>query len=129
LRILVVDDNLDASKMLSRVIVAMGYHVTTAADGKEAIEKAEADRPDVILMDLGMPRMNGYEAARYIRQQDWGKETVLVALTGWGQGVDRQKSKAAGFDHHLVKPADPQELRVLLDSFAKGRLPWNNRAN
>ncbi len=117
LHILVVDDNLDASKMLSRVIVAMGYHVTTAVDGKEAIEKAEADRPDVILMDLGMPRMNGYEAARCIRQQDWGKETVLVAITGWGQDVDRQKSKEAGFDHHLVKPADPQELRMLLGSF------------
>lgn len=116
MHVMVVDDNLDASKMLSRVIVAMGYEVTSAGDGKEAIEKAEVDHPDVILMDLGMPRMNGYEAARHIRQQDWGKKTVLVALSGWGQDVDRQKSKAAGFNHHLVKPADPQELRTLLGS-------------
>lgn len=116
MRILLVDDNFDASKMLSRVILAMGYKVATAADGKEAIEKAEDYRPDVILMDLGMPRMNGYEAARHIRQQGWGKETVLVALTGWGQDSDRQKSKDAGFDHHLVKPADPLELRILLAS-------------
>jgi len=115
-RILVVDDNLDALRMLSRVVRAMGHEVATSADGKAAVEKAAEYRPDVILMDLGMPRMNGFEAARRIRQQPWGVEMKLVALTGWGQAVDRQKSKDAGFDHHLVKPADPQELRLLLDS-------------
>ena len=115
-RILVVDDNIDASRMLSRVVQAMGYEVATSADGKEAIEKAEEYRPDVILMDLGMPRMNGYEAARHIRHQPWGEKILLIALTGWGQDADRRKSKAAGFDHHLVKPADPQELLLLLAS-------------
>jgi len=70
----------------------------------------------VILMDLGMPRMNGYEAARHIRHQPWGEKILLIALTGWGQDTDRRKSKAAGFDHHLVKPADPQELLLLLAS-------------
>lgn len=116
MRILVVDDNLDASSMLSRMVIAMGHEVAIAADGKEAIEMAEVYRADVVLMDLGMPRMNGYEAARYIRQQQWGRETVLVAVTGWGQDVDRLKSKESGFDHHLVKPADPQELRMLFAS-------------
>lgn len=114
--ILVVDDNLDASKMLSRVVQAMGFEVATSGDGKEAIEMAEDFQPELILMDLGMPRMNGYEAARFIRQQPWGKQIILVALTGWGQDVDRRKSKEAGFDHHLVKPADPEELRQLLAS-------------
>jgi PAS domain S-box-containing protein len=121
MKILVVDDNLDAAKMLSRVVAAMGCEVATAADGKDAIEKAEEYRPNLILMDLGMPRMNGYEAVRHIRQQPWGEKMVVVALTGWGQDVDRQKSKEAGFDHHLVKPADPQELRQLFESLGNSQ--------
>jgi len=115
-RILVVDDNLDAARMLSRVIQAFGNEVRVSPDGQDAVNVASAFRPDVILMDLGMPKMNGYEAARYIRQQSWGQQIYLVALTGWGQEVDRQRSKEAGFNHHLVKPADPNEIRRLLAS-------------
>jgi len=115
-RILVVDDNLDAARMLSHLIKAFGNEVRMSPDGQDAVGVAATFQPDVILMDLGMPRMNGYEAARYIRQQPWGQQMYLVALTGWGQEVDRQRSKEAGFDHHLVKPADPGDVQRLLAS-------------
>ncbi|WP_309007557.1 ATP-binding protein [Pelagicoccus sp. SDUM812005] len=113
-RVLVVDDNQAAAKMLGLVVKMFGNEVRLAGDGQEAIEVAAEFRPNVVLMDLGMPKMNGYEAARHIRQQPWGKEMMLVALTGWGQEEDRRKTKEAGFDHHLVKPAEPAEVQRLL---------------
>ena len=81
-----------------------------ADDGFEAVEKARALKPDVVVMDIGMPRMNGYEAAECIRSQPWGQEMLLVALTGWGQDEDKRRSREAGFQHHLVKPAEPADL-------------------
>src|SRR5690606_3439168 len=99
-RVLVVDDNQAAAHMLSVVVRLLGHEVEMARDGREAIERADAFRPDVILMDLGMPKMNGYDAARHIRQQPWGKGMRLVALTGWGQEEDRRRTKEAGFDFH-----------------------------
>jgi CheY-like chemotaxis protein len=114
LRILVVDDNVDAALMLGVVVRALGNEVRTAHDGQQAIEMAADFRPHVALMDLGMPKLDGYEAARHIRQQPWGKDLVLVALTGWGQDEDKQRTREAGFDHHLVKPADPAALQRLL---------------
>ena len=114
-RVLIVDDNKAAADMLSLIVKTLGYQVRTASDGQAAIEVAGEFRPDVVLMDLGMPRMNGYDAARRIRQETWGKDMLLVALTGWGQDEDKQRTKEAGFDFHLVKPAEPAELQRLIE--------------
>ena len=111
LNVLLVDDNQAAAEMLRMVVGMLGHHVNLAFDGKQAIEAAEKFRPDIILMDIGMPVMNGNEAARHIRQQSWGKDMTLIALTGWGQEEDRRRTREAGFDKHLVKPADPTELQ------------------
>jgi signal transduction histidine kinase/response regulator of citrate/malate metabolism len=113
-RILVVDDNRDAATSLAELLVLMGHETRIAHDGLEAVQAAESFRPDVVLLDIGMPRLNGYEAARMIRQQLWGQDMLLVALTGWGQQEDRRKSGEAGFDAHLVKPANPVALMELL---------------
>ncbi|MDQ8181973.1 ATP-binding protein [Pelagicoccus sp. SDUM812005] len=113
-RVLIVDDNRDAATMLSSMIKMFGYDIRIAHDGMEAIEMAGEFQPKAILMDLGMPKMSGYEAAERIRQQSWGKSITLIALTGWGQDEDKRKTKSAGFDHHLVKPADPVEVQALL---------------
>jgi CheY-like chemotaxis protein len=113
LRILVVDDNQAAAETLGKVVKLLGNEVRVANDGLQGVEAAAEFLPQVVLMDLGMPRMNGYEAARHIRAQDWGKRMMLVALTGWGQDEDRRRTKEAGFDHHLVKPAEPAELQKL----------------
>ena len=92
----------------------MGNEAKTAHDGLEALDVAAAYRPDLILLDIGMPRLNGYETAKRIREQPWGKGVVLVALTGWGQEEDRRKSDEAGFDSHMVKPIEPAALEKLL---------------
>lgn len=120
LRVLVVDDNTAAAKMLSSIIRMMGNEVRIANDGQEAIERAGDFLPDVVFMDLGMPRMNGYEAAGHIRKQPWGEKMMLVALTGWGQEEDKRRTKEAGFNYHLVKPAESVELQKLL-SLAEDR--------
>lgn len=113
LRILVIDDNKAAADMLARMVKMFGNEIRTAYDGLQGVEVAAAFRPDMVLMDLGMPTMNGYEAAQHIRQQIWGKHMALVALTGWGQKEDKQRTKEAGFDYHLVKPAKLSELQQL----------------
>ncbi|MBA3481384.1 MAG: response regulator, partial [Pirellulales bacterium] len=114
LRVLAVDDNKDAAKVLGMMLKALGNEVRTANDGLEALDVAAEFRPDIVLMDIGMPRLNGYDTARRMREQLWGKRMVLVALTGWGQEEDRQRTKDAGFDHHFVKPIEPAALRTLL---------------
>jgi CheY-like chemotaxis protein len=116
---LIVDDNADAAQMLSLVVKMLGNEIRVAGDGLLAIRAAEEFMPDVVLMDIGMPQMNGYEAARHIRGQLWGKEMVLVALTGWGQDEDKQRAIEAGFNYHLVKPAEPAELQQLLAQLHK----------
>jgi CheY-like chemotaxis protein len=113
-RILVVDDNIDGAHSLSLILSMMGHDVRTANDGETGFEQAAAFRPDVIFLDLGMPKQNGFEVAQAIRAQSWGQSMRLVALTGWGQEEDRRKSKEAGFNHHLVKPVDPAALERLL---------------
>ena len=113
-RVLVVDDNVDSAESLSLLLGLMGHTVCTAHDGAEALQQAEAFRPDLVLMDIGMPVMDGCEAARRLRQQTWGGAMVLVALTGWGQDEDRRRTEDAGFDHHLIKPVDPVALQSLL---------------
>jgi PAS domain S-box-containing protein len=118
LRVLVVDDISDARKTLSMLVRVLGYEVHEAADGAEALNIAEAIRPDVILMDLGMPNMNGFEAARALRERPWTHGMLLVATTGWGQEDDRRRTAEAGFDEHLVKPIDVAALRKVLSSRA-----------
>jgi CheY-like chemotaxis protein len=112
--VLVVDDNETIRMMSQRMIEMLGHTVRTASDGEEAVAVAEEFRPEIVLMDLGMPNMDGCEAARQIRQKDWGQEITLVALSGWGQEKDRLKSEAAGFDHHLVKPAASADIKRVI---------------
>jgi PAS domain S-box-containing protein len=114
LRILIVDDNRDGADSLGIILRVMGNDIRTAYDGQQGVDVAGEFRPDVILLDIGLPKLNGYEASRRIREQPWGKEVVLIALTGWGQEEDRRRSHEAGFDHHMVKPVDPEALMKLL---------------
>jgi signal transduction histidine kinase len=113
-RILVADDNPDARESLATLLSLSGHEVFRAQDGNDALRTAERHRPDVALLDIGMPYANGYEVARRIRGEPWGRDMVLVALTGWGQESDRRRSQEAGFDSHLTKPVDPNVLDELL---------------
>jgi signal transduction histidine kinase/CheY-like chemotaxis protein len=113
-RILVVDDNRDSTESLSLLLQLGGHETEMAHEGGEAIEKAQAWHPDVILLDLGLPRMNGYDACRAIRRLPEGKDIRIIALTGWGQEQDRLETARAGFDAHLVKPVDMAALGKLL---------------
>ena len=123
-RILVADDNADALETLATVLELGGHEVFSAANGSLALESAERHLPEVALLDIGMPLLDGYEVARRIRAQAWGKRITLVALTGWGQDSDRRRSQEAGFDSHLVKPLDLEKLTQLL-----ARLPASAAAN
>ena len=114
-RVLVADDNRDSADSLAAMLSLMGHEAETAYDGTDALEKAAAYRPDVIVLDLGMPRLDGYEAARRIRSEPWSNGVKLVALTGWGQEEDRARAKRAGFDHHITKPASLEALIRVLD--------------
>jgi PAS domain S-box-containing protein len=114
LRVLVVDDNQDGADSLAMMLKLMGHDTRTAYDGKRGVELAGEYRPDVALFDIGLPKLNGYEACRLIRQQPWGRNSVLIAVKGWGADGDRQLSRDAGFDHHLVKPVDPNTLMQLM---------------
>jgi CheY-like chemotaxis protein len=113
-RILVVDDNTDAAASLSELLELTGHVVHTVHDGPAALEAAMRLKPDAVLLDIGLPGMSGYDIAREIRGQPWGRDVLLVALTGWGQAKDRIRSREAGFDRHLVKPIDFAELEELL---------------
>lgn len=117
-RILIVDDYPNAAESLARWLRRLGNEVQTALDGFEAVAAAEAFRPQVVLLDLGMPKLNGYETAQRIRDQSWGKQMTLVALTGLGQEEDRERTREAGFDAHLVKPVDNGKLAEILQSLA-----------
>ena len=114
IRVLVVDDNVDSADSLSQCLRMLGYQTLTAHDGLEAVRSADSYNPDVALLDIGLPHMSGYEAARQIRAQQRRERLLLIALSGWGQEEDRRKSKAAGFDHHFVKPVDIDALTNLL---------------
>jgi signal transduction histidine kinase len=113
-RILVADDNADALASLTELLRLCGHEVFGAANGREALAAAERHLPEVALLDVGMPQLDGYEVARAIRAQPWGREMILLALTGWGQDSDRRRSAAAGFNLHLVKPLDIGKLTELL---------------
>ena len=113
-RILVADDNRDAASSLATLLSLEGHDVRVANDGEQAVAEAERFRPDVALLDIGMPRKNGYEVAREIRVREWGREMLLVAVTGWGQSEDKRRAKEAGFDHHFTKPLDLDALSAFL---------------
>ncbi len=113
-RILVADDNQDAADTMAMILKIMGNEVRTTNDGLQAVQTAAEFQPSVILLDIGMPELNGYEACQRIRQEPWGKKAILIALTGWGQDEDKRRSMEAGFDRHLVKPVDPLVLEKLL---------------
>jgi PAS domain S-box-containing protein len=127
LRVLVVDDNRSAAKMLGMLIRAWGGDARVAHDGAEALEVAEQFQPEVALLDLGMPTINGYDVARRLRDEPWGERMVLIAITGWSQEEHKRLAREAGFDHHLAKPVDPDLLRELLTGHApQGRQSaWN----
>jgi two-component system CheB/CheR fusion protein len=113
-RILVVDDNVDSAESLAMVLRVTGHQVRTAHDGATALEVAGEFLPEIVLLDIGLPQMDGYEVARRLRARYPDREIVIVALTGYGQDDDRRRSREAGFDHHLVKPVQPAVLKPLL---------------
>ena len=115
LKVLIVEDNRDARTTLRMLLaLAYGYAVVEAADGASAVQLAIDERPNVALIDIGLPGMDGYEVARRIRTIPEFKDLLLVAVTGWGQEEDRIRSQQAGFDHHLIKPVEPETLHPLL---------------
>jgi PAS domain S-box-containing protein len=113
-RVLVVDDNADAAETMTMALEMFGYQTRTAHDGATGLHAAAEFAPDVILLDIGLPDLNGYEIARRIRLAPWGREIFLIAATGWGQESDRQRARDAGFDRHLTKPIDFEQLQALL---------------
>ena len=123
IRILVVDDNVDSAKSLGMMLKLMGNEIRTVHDGLAAVEAAEQFRPDMILLDIGLPKLNGYDVCRRIREQAWSDGAKIVALTGWGQSEDRRRSKEAGFDQHMVKPIELAALENLLAAPVARSLP------
>jgi PAS domain S-box-containing protein len=113
LRVLVADDNRDSADSCTMLLQMFGHEVTTAYNGREALDSAQSFAPQFALLDIGMPEMNGYEVARQIRASGWGQEMILVAVTGWSQDEDKRLAKAAGFDHHFAKPVNPDELLAI----------------
>ena len=119
MRVLVVDDNRTAAKFFQMILESDGHEVRQAGDGEEGCKLAEELRPHIVFMDIGMPKMNGYEAARWIRKQPWGEALTLVAVSGWGQEADKAQAREAGFDHHLTKPAPAREVRRIVLEVAR----------
>jgi CheY-like chemotaxis protein/two-component sensor histidine kinase len=116
LRVLIVDDNRDSANSLVLLLRITGHNARAAYDGLEAVQLAESFQPHVVVLDIGMPRLNGYQAAERMREQSWSKGATFIAVTGWGQEGDKQRATDAGFDHHIVKPVDPNALLALLES-------------
>lgn len=114
-RVLLVDDHQDSAESLALLLQLKGYEVAVAGDGPGALETAARFHPHIVLLDIGMPGMDGYETARLLRQQPAGETLLLVALTGWGRDHDLQRSREAGFDHHVVKPIDAEALAAWLE--------------
>jgi PAS domain S-box-containing protein len=118
-KVLVADDNSDAAQTLALILNMSGYEVHLAMSGREALAVAQRERPDAMFLDIGMPDMSGYEVAASVRREPWGEHALLVAVTGWGQPTDKEKSKAAGFNHHLTKPVDLDHVEQLLAAFSR----------
>ena len=123
LRVLIVDDNVDSAEAMALLVRYYGHDVQVAHDGEGALRLAETYRPEAILLDLGLPRVDGYEVTRRLRAEPWAVRTTIVAISGWGQDADLQRSREAGCNHHLVKPAEPQALKTLLDDLNRSLSP------
>jgi PAS domain S-box-containing protein len=121
LRVVIADDNVDAASSLAMMLDLLGHETRTAHDGRKALEIAAEFRPDAMVLDIAMPKLGGHEVAESIRQEPWGGDVLLIAASGWGHADDKQRSEAAGFDHHLVKPVDPEELVYLLMTYTTQR--------
>jgi two-component system, chemotaxis family, CheB/CheR fusion protein len=119
LRVLVVDDNVDSASSIAMILRIQGYDVCSAYSGEDALRTAVEFRPDIILLDIGLPIMDGYEVARRLRRKPQFKNTRLVAITGYGQESDRWKAREVGFDQHLLKPITPKDLLDVIAAFAK----------
>ena len=119
-RILVVDDNHDSALSQAMMLSIMGHQTRTAHDGESAVACAESFLPEVVLLDIGLPKLNGYEVAQRIREQPWGASMFLIAVTGWGQEEDRQRSTEVGLNVHMVKPVEPAALEKILADLAQG---------
>jgi DNA-binding response OmpR family regulator len=113
---LIADDARDGADSLAVILAMKGHETHAAYDGEEAMTAAARLRPDVVILDIRMPKRNGFDACRFIREQPWGKATVLIALSGWATEDDRRRTEEAGFDHHLVKPVAPDVLFALVAS-------------
>ena len=114
--VLVIDDDPEVRYSLERVLTSRNYKIMLAGSGEEGIEVARKEQPEVILLDIGLPKLNGYEAARRIRSGPWGRDMFIIALTGWGQNSDKRRATDAGFDQHLTKPVDVTTLENLLNT-------------
>jgi len=120
-KILVADDNRDAADTMAMLLEISGFEVLVAHTGAQALDKARESNPDAVILDIGMPDMTGYEVARRIRAEPWGKDVFLLAITGWGQEEDKVRAMAAGFDQHMTKPVDPDNVEQRLRSFLDAR--------
>ena len=118
-RVLLIDDNIDAAESLAQLLSLSGHDARTAIDGMSGLRVAAEFEPEVVFCDLGLPGMSGYEVAQALRELPHGRELVLVALTGYGQPSDRERTAQAGFDAHLVKPVDPAVIESFLDDYAE----------
>ena len=118
LKVLVVEDNRDTADTMRMLLEAWGHEARMAHNGVAALEAAEEYRPDVVLLDIVLPKMHGNDVARSLRAKPWAETVPLIAITAWGQDADRQLSKAAGINHHLLKPVDPRKLQKLLAEIA-----------
>jgi len=127
-KVVIADDNRDAADSLKVLLELSGYDAFVAYDGQQALDLGTRELPRAFILDVGMPDMTGYEVARRIRQQAWGRNALLVAVTGWGQDDDKERAKAAGFDHHFTKPVDPQAVEQVLVASLKMRPPLMSRA-
>jgi PAS domain S-box-containing protein len=121
-RVLLADDNRDAADSLSMLLEMNGHNVTVGYNGEEALQLARQSRPSVMILDIGMPDITGYEVARRVRAEPWGHDVYLIAVTGWGQKEDKARAAASGFDHHLTKPVDPDEVEIVLQAFFRRQL-------
>jgi CheY-like chemotaxis protein len=119
MKLLLADDNRDAAQSLGTLLELSNHEVLIAHDGEEALRIARQAMPDAMILDIGMPRVTGDQVARAIRSEPWGKHVLIIAVTGWGAAEDKARAAAAGFDHHLTKPIDVDEIEKLLGDFAR----------
>ena len=120
-RVLIADDNRDAADTMGMLLELGGHEVIIAHSGNQALQLGREHRPDVVILDIGMPDLNGYDVARTARNEEWGKSAYLIALTGWGQAEDKERARLAGFDRHLTKPVDPDLVEEILKQHMGGK--------